>query len=282
MIALGILLPFVIAIFGWGTPFYFEGDNPLTFSIPYLSDMILCPDMSNGLFVASLILFIGIPLVMLLYLGIKVIFKLPRTHFVGVSAFSLWIISLIFILYYSFRIAKDFQYEGKFKNTHVFEMPASDTLYLGLNKNLDFNQELKFSFVDTPHNNIMFTSENEILISPELSIQANDSNCIELKEERWSMGNNPVDARNNARETDYHYSFNNNHLVFDKYMEIEEGNPFRGQEMNLSLKLPTGSIVFIDEELEEILDWWHFDYPYDMGGKYWKVTENGLDKATID
>ncbi|MCF8388727.1 MAG: hypothetical protein K9G47_12670, partial [Bacteroidales bacterium] len=58
--------------------------------------------------------------------------------------------------------------------------------------------------------------------------------------------------------------------------------PFRGQELDLFLRVPEGTVLFIDNNLEDILDWWHFDDPYDMGGRYWIMTENGLERSPSD
>ncbi|MDZ7740757.1 MAG: PspC domain-containing protein [Bacteroidota bacterium] len=282
LIALSLLIPFLIALFGWGGPFYLDAHEAISFSIPWLSDMILAPGMNTGLFVATLVLFIGIPLFMLLYLGIRIIFRLPRTHIVGVSAFSLWIISLIFMAYYSFRIVNEFGFEGESKSTVSLERPPSDTLYLELNDNLDKYQALKFRFVDTPRDRIMFTDDEKILISPELAIQYHAGSGIELTEERSSRGNSPFQSRSFARSPVYHYELSGNKLLMDKYLEIGPKEPFRGQELDIFLKLPAGMVVYMDESMEDILDWWHFDHPYDMGGKYWLMTEEGLVQSTSD
>ncbi len=282
LIALALLIPFLVTLFGWGAPFYFDAHEAISFSIPWLSDMILAPGMSNGLFVSSLVLFIGIPLFMLLYLGVRIIFRLPRTHIVGVSAFSLWIISLIFMGYYSFRIANEFEFEGEYKSSVSLAQPPSDTLYLELHDNLSTYKKLKFRFVDAPHERIMFTDDERILISPELALQHNKEAGIMLTEERSSRGNSPFQSKNFASSPAYNYELLGNKLTMDKYMVIGPEVPFRGQELDLFLKLPAGMVVYIDESMEDILDWWHFDHPYDMGGKYWLMTEDGLKKSSSD
>ncbi|MCF8229615.1 MAG: PspC domain-containing protein [Bacteroidales bacterium] len=282
IIALSLLIPFLLSLFGWGAPIYLDKHEIIFFSVPYLSDMLLGADMSSGLFVASLILFIVIPLFLLLYLGIRIIFRIPRTHIVGVSAFSLWIISLIFMGYYAFRIANEFEFEGEYKSSVHYELPESDTLYLELNDNMEQYQKLRFRFVDTPNDRIMFTEDERILISPELSIQMNDEEHILFVEERSSRGKSPFHSRELARTAAYNYAFDDNTITFDKYFVIGNREPFRGQELDLFLRVPEGTVLFIDNNLEDILDWWHFDDPYDMGGRYWIMTENGLERSPSD
>ncbi|MCF8234717.1 MAG: PspC domain-containing protein [Bacteroidales bacterium] len=276
IIALSLLIPFLMMLFGAVPPVWSEGSDIIAFSIPYMANMILGPGSSNGLFIAALILFIGIPLFMLLYLGIRVIFRLPRTRFVGVSALALWIVSLIFMSYYTMKVVSDLKYEGDYKSTVYYQMPANDTLFLEMNNNMLDQEERGYVFLDTDDGKIVFTEDEQMMIAPELNIKASENDSIEFIEERSSRGRSPMDSKTYARNILYNYTFESNTLTFDKYMGIEKDEPFRGQELDILVRIPVGSVVYIEEELETLLDWWHFNDPWQMGGKYWTMTKKGL------
>ena len=67
-------------------------------------------------------------------------------------------------------------------------------------------------------------------------------------------------------------------LIFDDFFYIEE-QKLRFQELNLSLKIPEGSVIYLDHSMEDLIydiknttDTWD----YDMLGHYWKMEKEGL------
>ena len=61
---------------------------------------------------------------------------------------------------------------------------------------------------------------------------------------------------------------------------IPEGNRWSGAGMRVKIFLPKGKIIYVDEDLERILDDYLGNgvYAYEVGDNYWRFTDDGLEK----
>ena len=106
----------------------------------------------------GLVLFLGIPLFMLLYSGIKLIFGIQRTRFVGITAFNLWIIGLILCGYYSFKIAKSFSQHGVYQETVLVDSPENSLLILDVGKDKQYDRIYRYEdYVEVDEANMIVT-----------------------------------------------------------------------------------------------------------------------------
>jgi phage shock protein PspC (stress-responsive transcriptional regulator) len=275
--ALALIIPFMASLFGWSSPLFIDNGELLSISMSHFSNVIL--NSGNGLFITGIVLFIGIPLLGLLYLGIRLIFRIPRTRYIGASAFSLWIISLILMAYFALKVYGQMKYDATFTQESSYEIGSGDTLNISLTNNFENYENPDNYFFDIDNNRMLVLEDDlGILISPELDIRPQHESQLIIKENRYSRGKSPRIARELASNQDYNYNLTGNNLVFDKYVNLKE--KFRGQELQIKIKIPIGTIVYIDKSLEDILNWWHYYDSGDMGGSYWLMTEDGLKRLS--
>ncbi|MEZ5011095.1 MAG: hypothetical protein R2744_05575 [Bacteroidales bacterium] len=87
-------------------------------------------------------------------------------------------------------------------------------------------------------------------------------------------------ARQRADNLSYDYRLDENSLYLDEFFTIPEGNRWSGASMRVKIYIPEGTVIFIEEALESILDDYLGNgiYAYETGGKYWVVTPDGLEE----
>ena len=249
-------------------------------------------DLPNylGLFVSSgvltwfwigLLLVIGIPVIMLAYLGLRIIFRFKSSHSgTGYAMFGVWLIGLIILIS---SVASGF---SGFRNTSTSTkqeiLPiSSDTLYLNLGRD-DFSDYVDQK-IDIGDIRIASLDGKASLVgNPEFTIQRSETDNFSLITKAKAKGRNLDDAQANAREIIYNIDKKDSMLTFQPWFVIPGQSSWHLQKIQIILKVPENKTVYISEELVKIIDdientsnTWNGD----LGGKYWTMTPNGLELA---
>jgi hypothetical protein len=96
-----------------------------------------------------------------------------------------------------------------------------------------------------------------------------------------AKGRSVSDADTRAKRTIYHYETINNTIVLDPFFKLPENELWRVQQVNLVLKVPVGTYLYVDADLDKIIDK-DTDVGYDLAGKTWKMTDTGLVEAEFN
>jgi phage shock protein PspC (stress-responsive transcriptional regulator) len=263
--------------FKWD-PFTIEGWGTLTLPdfIGFFADPRNLP-----LILVCLFFTVIIPIFALIYGGIKLMFRIKTNdRVVGVTAFVLWIISTVSLVTLILIESKNFRQQGESSETVKFESYAYDTLYLQVprsdaleryaNDQWFFDEDLPFVYNE---------AEERLYGKMSLSIYKGDKTFPEFSLEKKARGLDHSNAQANVGEINYHWEMKDSLLRLDPYFSLPELRYWRGQDLNLTLYLPVGKVVYLDKDMEDFLDEaentegaWH----HELVGKYWKMTEKGL------
>ena len=87
-------------------------------------------------------------------------------------------------------------------------------------------------------------------------------------------------AKINASKINYEFVVEENQLYFDNYMSLEEQQKFRSQFIDLTLYVPEGKTIYLDQNLKYFI--FNIDnvtntYDKYMVKHYWKMERNGLN-----
>lgn len=223
----------------------------------------------------NLLFVIGLPLLSLVLTITRLLFgtRMRSGWKAGLSAF--WFINLISLSFVGTRLFMGFQqgatlhqnvdlssFQGDTLDIQMLESPYSDSW-------VNFGGELQLA------------DQSLIAKQVHLSIVKAEGNSFELREERSSRGNTLQEAESQAASIDYAAQMQENHrLSLPSYFHIYRGDKWRGQRINLTLKVPEGKAIRLGESYPLKIS--HIELadepinPWEERGKTWVMTENGL------
>ena len=228
----------------------------------------------------ALFLFIGIPLIMLVYGGIKLLLGIKtKNKYVSRSAGALWLAGLIMVIILGNQIAGMFTDESTHQNKIVLASPKSGTLYLkvkGGNENsYDYDEERSHNHVriNIKNKNIVsIDNENINLRYPELNIVRSETDSFEVVIYAKSRGKDRKEALRYAKNISYELAQTDSVVEFMPYFSMPLEDKWRAQQVYIELRVPKNKMVYMNKSMRNIIydiknetDTWDGD----MVGRKW-------------
>lgn len=236
---LGIIITSIIMIFSSTMP-----DN-------YILNNIQTPiGLETPLWAQGMLLLLGfgIPLFFLLILGLKLIVNNLRSigNYLKYSLLAVWLIAVGIIISLGINEASQLAFDGKSVQKEVIAIAPTDTLKIKF-KNNDFYSKNNYR-----HHDFKITQDegdNEIIYSNNVSIEVKytDEATPYMLIEKLANGKSTSQAKKRAEKIKYNYKIEGNTIVLDNYLLTAVENKFRGQEVEIYLYLPKGTIFQTDE-----------------------------------
>ncbi len=238
----------------------------------------------------AFIIVAGIPVFMLLYSGIKLLFKIRYSNrWLNLSLGITWFIGIIIGVYVTISTTKQFSETSRVKETTELH-GIGDTLIIKLNPAMATLKSFNFENADDleahfsrNNSDYQFGESNRkltIVGLANLDVVESNSDSVELVINYTARGVNKKDANENAKTIKYAYTQTNNVLVFDQVFSVLEGSKFKFQEVDIKIKLPKGKVIFFDKSTKYLLDdventtnTWDGN----MVGRRWKMTSKSLE-----
>lgn len=276
IVGLGLLIGFAGSFIfeNWG----FSGMN-------IHSGLNLFADPSNiTLGIIGLALVAGIPILSLIYVGLKIIFSIKANHkIIGITAFVFWIMGLFFLAFTAFNESENFRtYNRSVESVRLDDFP-SDTLYLEVSANGHYYDEDYYTYWS---DDLMIVAEDDkykIYGEVDFDIVKNKTNNIEIKTIRKARGYNKKKAGQNAVNINYRWKQKDSLLILDPYFSIPDGEKWRNQDMDIILKIPVGKVVYMHRNMNRIItdiDNMNNMWDYEMPEKKWIMKPDGLTLLT--
>jgi phage shock protein PspC (stress-responsive transcriptional regulator) len=239
--------------------------------------------------IVAFIIVFGIPVFMLIYAGVKLLFKIRYSNrWLNLSLGIVWMIGLILGSVVAVNTVKQFSDSSKIKEvTELHNM--GDTIVIKLNpaatilKALKFDNEGDLDVNIGHHNNVYYFGEDgnkrSIIGFAGLDVVENTSDSVELVIYQSAKGGDKKEANENARAITYSYRQEGNTLYFDEIFSVAAGSKFRAPDIDIKLKLPKGKVVLFDQSVKHLLD--DVDnttntWGGEMVGRRWTMTDKGL------
>jgi|ETNmetMinimDraft_26_1059896.scaffolds.fasta_scaffold05732_4 phage shock protein PspC (stress-responsive transcriptional regulator) len=261
----GIFLFFIFSFAFSGAEFLFQ-NHPMI-------EYVFNDSVFNDTLAIGLTLFISIPIISVILFGLRLVnnTKIHMNYKIGM--FVLWIISWLLLMISAKDISKELQEEAK--NTIIENIiTESDTLYLSMN---DIDRVFDNAF-DAKGFKVTPFEDNLIGIGMALDVVKSKNDNFNLLKEATARGKDKHLAKEMAEGTSFEFTLEDDNLIFDDFFTIST-QKWRMQELDLTLELPIGMVVFLDHSLEDLI----YDiknvnnmWDYDMLGHYWKMEEEGL------
>ncbi len=258
---------------------------PMTF---FGSDFQSLPEMfgifgdPTNLTLITIALFftIIIPIVALIYAGIKMMFRFKANDkMIGLTAFVLWILSLVFLISMAAFEGWHFTDHGKSSINYELEAFPSDTLALSINENPDiegFSDEWYTSYDDDWH---LLSTEDKVYGRMDLNILPGDFEDWEISVRKSSQGRNNTEAVMNATKLDYSWNQSSSALVLDPYFSLEKPNKWRAPGTTVTVLVPEGKYIRLNKNTRYFLNRVKTEdelWKHEIAGEVWKMTDEGL------
>ncbi|MBT7242983.1 MAG: PspC domain-containing protein [Flavobacteriaceae bacterium] len=243
ILSLSTIIGLIVGLFTTGTFGFVLGDNEV---FDYAS-IVLVASFPFWLIVLLVFLIVGIPAFALFILGLKLI--ITNLKSIGMTAkiilFVLWIFSIIGLSILGVKQATEQAYDGDYITENSISIKTTDTLKIEMlsNNRYEYDASRSGSFYlkyDIHGNKIIYSSNIRLIVR-----STNDSVAkvfLEHKAEGSSFDN----AKERAEAIDYQYTFKNNTLTLNSYFTTDIANKYRGQEVEVVLYLPLGTVLFAD------------------------------------
>lgn len=229
---------------------------------------------------------IGIPVLALILFSIRVAFNGRAIH----KTFSfglliIWLGGVVFSIFYIAKISSEFKEHAEF--TQVTEFKPYKVYTLEIDRSRFFTKEDSLNYRIDPKDYKGRRILNEldgafdIPRNIKLKIEKSEDGKVTLVQNYKSQGKTFEMALKNAKNIQYNYLQQDSLLTFNPILQLKPGLNWRGQEIELLLKVPAGTILNIRRELE----WYLAGYDYGRcnedarGDQYneWIMTPSGLE-----
>jgi phage shock protein PspC (stress-responsive transcriptional regulator) len=270
---------FIGLIFGLFAVSKLTGMMPGIFPIPdhgIMMNHIFSQSMGSTL-LFSILIIVGIPLLLIIYSGTKLLFNfVSNSRSVYLSALGIWIIGIIIAISSAVGAIDVFSSNATISEKKELTL-NSDTIYIDLNK-------IRFSHFNTKigMNNMKLLVDNGkeiVAANPKFDIEKSNGNQFELLLNKSSKGNNYRTAKKNAEEIEFSFKIVGDTILFDPFFILEKNEKWRSQDLKITLKVPEGKVIYMDENILPIIHNIHNTsnlWDGDMAGNYWIMKPEGL------
>ncbi len=259
-------------------------------------DMFLLDRKDFYLALFGIICFAGIPIIMMIYGGIKLLFKVHYTNrWINLTAGVLWLVGFVLILYVGLRTAQDFNREVKVREN--ISIIQNDTLILKMTDLPLMTDEISSDLFSDDEGGVHIKhhrdeymigkhdNERYLLGAVQLNIIKSQTDKIELLIVKEAKGGEKREATEFAKNIAYNVTQTDSLLSFDNLFKVNNAKKFRFQDVKVILKLPVNKVVYLDKSLEDFI----YDienvtntYDADMVDRRWMMTNQGLKCLDCD
>lgn len=253
VILLGVLLltTLVTALF-FGPVSISSPFNAWLFSCPHFFSVVFTTHWMTSLATIALVLTAGIPLVVLIYIGLKLIFNFEgRLRGFGIFLFFLWMVGLALSIFVSINAAREFTAHRSIRTEHVFEAIPSSTIYLDLNQQsgqMISTNDYPFGILGLWDTSQM-EATGDIRGIPRFRIREHASDEVKLIVTKESRGGSYLRATQKTENIDYTFSQQDSLLRLDPFFSFNKSDGWRVQKLLIELMVPEDKTVEISPQL---------------------------------
>jgi phage shock protein PspC (stress-responsive transcriptional regulator) len=239
--------------------------------------------------VFGLVLLLGVPAIMLLYKGFKMLFGIKfHNKWLNISSGVLWTIGLIILICAVADRSKEFKSDGNAKNNFVLKNAKQDTLYISVDLKTKLLEQFE-TYREERHmgkiriggfrNGSIQKINEEIYGAVQVNVVESESDSFEINIIKRASGPEKRVALERARKINYSISQNDSLIIVDPLFKLEKGEKLRGQNVTVMIGVPKGKVVKLDKSLYSFLhdvDNVTNTWDGDMVDRRWKMTARGL------
>lgn len=281
VVALGMLVVLGIVMISGDNYISFTDEGVASITYNQLSTILFEDSTMATIAFIGIFLAIGIPILSFLYTGVKLVFEIRQSYKpLSITLAAVWGVGLILCGYVALSTGTDFAQRRKVDTNFALEQPTGDTLYLDVSEDIYFSNYIRNHHDFKPE--LIQVGEEKIHFGwPLLDVIENHEDSVfAIEVIRSSCGPTQKSAINRARAIEYNITQQDSLIKFDAFYSIDKSDLLRAQEIQINVKVPRGKTVFLTKGMDRIIydiDNYTDELDSDMVGRYWTMTENGLE-----
>jgi phage shock protein PspC (stress-responsive transcriptional regulator) len=203
----------------------------------------------------SLFILVGIPFLVLLVLGLRILSSNIKkfSKATSITLLSIWFIGLLAIIFTAIEFAATHANYGKYVEKNALNIIKNDTLILKIQNddtiyyqhNLRRTSEKRQVVLD----NKQLAYSNDI----RLNVKRSSSGSAYFVVQRESSGRNSIRAGQNAKKIEYKYTIQDNQLILDAFFLSELKNIFKEEEIDITVFIPEKTTIYFDNSVKNFL-----------------------------
>lgn len=213
-----------------------------------LHELLFFPEQSITI-LTGIGLLVGIPLLVLFYLGLYFIFQFQKgAKTFGALALIFWLVGLGLVIYSSVGMAQGFQERAQLEEKIYPENFNGETIYLKSNK---WSESLKGKNCFVLHQLRSKIIDKRLITEgdPKITLIENSDRFV-LTLTRKAYGKTINEAEANAQNIEFFWLQKDSILQIDPYFTLRTGTKMRLQELEITIEIPEGKNLEIAPELE--------------------------------
>ncbi len=253
------------------------------FHVPGVANYFISAGSLTILLVAIAFL-VGIPLLGILFVGTKMVFRFKTNNkLIFLGALGVWLVALVTVIVVSLAQVDDYSKQTTVNESNVVSCEDCETLYLKLGDD-NYSQNY-YDYMDLDRMKVISENGETILLgNPRLDVESSSTDDFVILIRKKARGGSSEEAKDHVEEIVYRYDVKDSTIYFNPYYRLEQGSRWLQQEVDITVKVPEGKRVYLDDDLikiiydiENVSNTWDGD----MVGKYWRMTPLGLEEDPL-
>jgi len=276
LFGLGMLLALVAYTLGWTGGIY--TDNEFTvLGFPQMARLFIGCNMPVGYLQVIIFVVIGIPLFMIFYNGLRMVFRFDRVRHLGLTLFNIWVVGLFFLAWSGMRIYNLYKFNAEKQMEIALEKPSCDTLYVSLMaddpgmKYLEYEQNILVDDLKA-----VITDEHDLCIVPKINIEESEDSLFSITEVNHARGKSRIEAHQHLANLRFQSATSGSTLKISPFVRLPKEECWRGQMVSLIIRVPRGKFIHFEKEFHYLKPYWYFSFDSHDESTF-LMTENGID-----
>lgn len=254
MLAAGLfaMLLLLSLVIGDGGLLPFWGDRH-SLNMSEAMDMLYNSSFQSSLAYISILIILIIPIIGLIYSGVKLLLDIKVSLKYLILSFAvLWTVALGVLALTSIQMGMEFKEDAIATESMEISGYGQVTIEVGdddlFSNSITYNRHWENSDLIDVNDQGIFIGYPKLMI-----VESSKDSTFKVVVQRSSNGLNYKEAILNAELIQYDIKVTGDRIVLPPYMQLAKGSKFRGQDLEVVVRVPEGCSVKLGDNIERIL-----------------------------
>ena len=218
-------------------------------------DFFYDASLPKWLLTVSLFLLTGIPFLILLVLGLRILSSNVKqfSKATSLTLLAIWIAALLTIIFTAIEFGTTHANYGKSVEKNELNLTKNDTLVLKVQNDdaIYYQHNLRRSSrrheVEVNNKRMIYTNDVHI------DVKRSNTGAAYIIVQKESYGRSNIRANKNAEKIEYNYTIKNNEIVLDAFFLSEVKNIFKDEEVDVTVFIPSKTKIYFDNSIKTFL-----------------------------